>query len=65
MVQIQMKDRYNSDKTWLIKRTECGHYYWNQRICGSVFYNSFTRTTLDHIGQVLGYDNNMVQGWFK
>ena len=41
---ITVKDVYNPVKTWLIKRTACGHYYYSQAIHGKRLY-PFSRTT--------------------
>ncbi len=31
-----IKDKYNSKKTWLIKRSRCRHYYLNQSVYGKL-----------------------------
>lgn len=41
----RIQDKYNSNKTWLVKRSKCGHYYVNQEICGRKFYTAYSRST--------------------
>lgn len=45
MKVTEIKDKYNPEKIWIIKRSKCGHYYINQKICGKVFYSRFQRVT--------------------
>jgi hypothetical protein len=49
---LRVQDKYNSSKIWVIKITACGHYYMNQEICGSLFYNKFSKTTKRYLKQV-------------
>lgn len=51
---IKVQDKYNDNKVWVIKKTDCNHYYWNQEINGRLYYKSFCRTTLKYINSVLG-----------
>ena len=57
-------DAFNHKKQWLVKRTIHGHYYLAQLIHGMRMHN-YQRTTLNHVGETLSLDNNMVQGFFK
>lgn len=45
----EIADLYNSDKIWLVKRSNDGHYYLNQKIKGAIFYKSWKRVTLKHL----------------
>ncbi len=49
MTIIKIKDKYNSNKVWIIKYTKCRHYYLNQAICDRLIYNKFIRTSLKHL----------------
>lgn len=40
-----VQDKYNSNKTWLVKRSKCGHYYVNQEIYSMKFYTAYSRST--------------------
>jgi len=53
MDTIEIKDRFNARKVWIVKRSKCGHYYVNQKIDGRIFYSKFTRTKLSNIEIVL------------
>ena len=54
MKVCEVQDKYNNDKTWVIKKTKCGHYYINQKIKGRFFYPRFQRVSLSFIHQVIG-----------
>lgn len=41
----RVRDGYNSNKVWIIKKTKCRHYYLNQEICGRMFYSKFVRVS--------------------
>lgn len=51
---IEIKDRYNENKIWVIKHTSCRHYYFNQKICGKMFYSKFQRVSKAFINDVIG-----------
>lgn len=42
---IEIVDKYNPDKIWIVKRYKSGNYYINQKIKGNKFYKSFQRST--------------------
>jgi hypothetical protein len=42
---IEIQDKYNSDKIWVVKVTSCNHYYYNQKINKKLFYRKFSKTT--------------------
>lgn len=52
-------DRYNNNKIWVIKKTSCGHYYINQKICGKLYYPKYQRVTLDYIRNILALEDNV------
>lgn len=45
MKTVYIKDKHNSNKTWIIKHYKDGHYYVNQSIKGMIMYKSFQRIT--------------------
>ena len=45
MKTVYIKDKYNSNKIWIIKHYTDGHYYVNQSIKGITMYKAFQRTT--------------------
>lgn len=45
MKTIEIKDVYNPDKIWIIKKDNSRHYYYSQKIANQKIY-SFQRTTL-------------------
>lgn len=47
--KIEAVDFFNENKVWIVKRTKCGHYYFNQKICGKIFYKKFVRGCKSHI----------------
>ena len=49
----EYQDKYNPNKIWIIKKTPCGHYYINQKICGKLFYSSYRKVTLNFIRDIL------------
>ncbi len=42
---IEIQDKYNENKRWLVKKTSCNHYYFNQINSGYKLNKSFTKTT--------------------
>ena len=50
---IEIQDQFNKNKVWIVKKTNCRHYYVNQKIHGKMFYSKFTRTSLSHLKSVL------------
>lgn len=50
---IEIRDKYNPKKIWIIKRTPCRHYYINQKIYGKIFYPCFQRVSKTFINNVL------------
>jgi len=42
---LEVTDIYNPAKVWVIKITQCNHFYVNQKIKGKLFYNKFKRMT--------------------
>lgn len=42
---MEINDKYNPIKVWVIKITNCGHYYVNQKIAGKLFNKKFQKTT--------------------
>jgi hypothetical protein len=60
---IEITDLYNSDKTWVIKITSCGHYYINQKICNKMFYKKFQKVTKDYLEKIgLDIENKIMKG---
>lgn len=54
MKVFRIKDRFNENKVWLVKRYKSGNYYINQEICGKTFYKKFVRSTAKHLTGVFG-----------
>lgn len=52
---LRIVDQYNPLKVWLIRKSNCGHYYLNQEVSGRVINKAFGRTTLNHIKSVCNY----------
>lgn len=50
---IEIQDKYNPQKVWIIKRTSCRHYYINQKVCGRIFCPHFQRVSKAFINDVL------------
>ncbi len=50
----EIQDIYNANKTWVIKRTKCRHYYINQKIKGKMFYSRFQRVSLAFVHDIFG-----------
>ena len=44
-MKTKIVDKYNSSKVWIVKRYECGNYYYNQENSGRMLNKKFTRTT--------------------
>lgn len=51
---IEIKDKYNENKTWVIKHTADRHYYLNQKIRGKMFYSRFQRISKLFINTIIG-----------
>lgn len=49
---IRRQDKYNPEKTWLIKKYPDGHYALNQEICGRIFYKSYQRTSKARLKEI-------------
>jgi hypothetical protein len=45
MTTTRIIDRYNPNKTWIVKRYPSGNYYINQEICGRLLQRKFYRVT--------------------
>lgn len=43
MIIVEVQDKHNPAKVWVIKKTTCNHYYVNQKIHGKLFYSKFSR----------------------
>lgn len=55
MIKVsEIQDKYNENKIWVVKKTECRHYFLNQKINGKMFYPSFQRVSLSFIHSILG-----------
>jgi hypothetical protein len=61
---IRIKDRYKSIKAWVIKKTNCGHYYYNQEIKRQTALKTFSRTTRKFLRNMLNLDNIYITRWF-
>ncbi len=42
---LKIQDKYNPNKLWLVKKTDCNHYYFNQVNSGQKLNKRFTKTT--------------------
>lgn len=49
MIVKEIQDKHNPSKVWVIKITNCYHYYMNQKIGGRMFYPRFTKTTKKYL----------------
>jgi len=54
LIVIEIVDKYDDHKVWVIKKYECGHYYSNLKIKGRICYSKFIRTTKKYLCAVLG-----------
>lgn len=54
MKVFRIKDRFNKNKVWLVKRYKSGNYYINQEICGRTFYKRFVRSTAKYLTELFG-----------
>ena len=52
MIITKIVDKYDSNKVWVIKRYSDRHVYFNQEICGKLFYSRFQKTTKKHIDEI-------------
>lgn len=50
--QVEVTDKFNPDKVWIIKKYPCGHYYLNQKIKGRMFNKRFQKVTKKHIEDI-------------
>ena len=46
---IRIKDFYNPNKVWVIKKTRCRHYFLNQEICGRMHNKRYVRVSKKHL----------------
>lgn len=53
MVYLEIIDKYNKEKIWLIKKYSNSTYYLNQMINKKIFYKKFTQTNKKYIESVL------------
>ncbi|MED3563968.1 hypothetical protein [Bacillus xiapuensis] len=53
---IEIQDKYNPLKVWVIKRSKCSHYYVNQKINGKLFYSKFSRTRKKNLKNAVLFD---------
>lgn len=49
MKKIEIIDKYNYDKVWIIKKYKSGHYYINQQIKDKLFYKKFQQCTKKYL----------------
>jgi hypothetical protein len=56
MKVIEINDRYNPLKVWVVKVTKCNHYYVNQKINGRMFYKRFSKTTKRQLENAILFD---------
>lgn len=54
MERMEIVDKFNTEKVWVLTRYKCGHYHINQIIKGRKFYKRATRTSKQHFMEVLG-----------
>lgn len=45
MQETRVRDKWNPDKVWIVKRYMCGVFYVNQEIKGQKFYQRDRRMT--------------------
>lgn len=50
---MEVMDAWNERKIWLIKHSKCRHYSINQMIGGRKIYGKFTRTTKQHVNEII------------
>lgn len=62
MVSIQIQDDYNKEKVWVIKHSNCGHYYLNQKICGRFVNSRFIRVSLRYLNEL--FDKQYIENAF-
>lgn len=55
MVKIEIQDKYNPNKKWILKKTLCRHYYYTQKIFEKQLV-PFAKTTLKFVASVLEYE---------
>lgn len=59
MKTYEIQDKYNPSKIWIIKETECNHFYVNQKINGKLIYPKFQRMRKKDIEEIgLKLNNN-------
>lgn len=46
---IEVQDKYNKHKVWIVKIYKNSNYYVNQKIGGRLFYDRFIKTTKEHL----------------
>jgi hypothetical protein len=49
MSMTKIKDTYNNNKVWHVKRSKCGHYYLNQSNGDNMLNTRFIRVTKKYL----------------
>jgi len=60
MKTIEIQDKYNPLKIWVIKKTKSGNFYVNQKISGRMFYSRFSRTTKRQLKSAILFETEMI-----
>ena len=50
----RIQDKYNNRKVWILKRSKCGHCYYNQENSGYKLNKGFRRTTRRFLIEIFG-----------
>jgi hypothetical protein len=56
MQTIEIQDKYNPFKIWVIKKTKCRHYYVNQKIHGRMHYKKFSKVKKSNLLNAVLFD---------
>lgn len=59
---IEIQDKYNPAKVWVIKITKSRNFYINQKIHGRLFYDRFSRTTKRALKNAVLFDTTILGG---
>lgn len=55
MTIITIKDKYNDNKEWIIKKYKSSNYYMNQKISGKKHNSKFIRTTKKYLKEIINF----------
>lgn len=61
---IEIQDKYNENKKWLIKKSCCRHYFFTQKLFDKQIF-PYSKTTLNFVASVIEVSCDNLQYLFK